>query len=189
MAEITPIKLSEVSDRIISIRGKAVLLDRDVAELYGVETKRINEALRNNPEKFPDGYVLTLQHAETQNVVENFDRLKNLQYSTVDPHAFTERGLYMLATILKSKKATETTIAIIDSFAKMREITRNIAAIHNEPNNDKQKGLIQRTGELINDLLLDDGETVATESTIELNLMALKLKHTIKRTKGKQGDE
>ena len=69
---------TEVSERIIKMRGVDVLLDRDVAALYGVETKRINEALRNNPDKFPRGYVFTLQHAEKQELVEKFDRFKTL---------------------------------------------------------------------------------------------------------------
>lgn len=121
-------QIEKVQNMIMSIRGQQVIIDRDVAELYGVETKRVNEAIRNNPEKFPDGYVLTLQHSETQYVVENFDRFKTLKHSTVDPHAFTERGLYMLATILKSPIATKTTIAIIDTFAKLRQIQRTIMA-------------------------------------------------------------
>lgn len=95
----------------------------------------------------------------------------------------------MLATILKSKRATQTTIAIIDSFAKLRELTRNIEAIHNESDNAKQKGLIQRTGELLSDLLVDDTDTTETESTIELNLMAVKFKHTVKRTKKNKPDK
>ena len=173
----------EVEARVIELRGKKVILDRDVAELYGVETKRINEAVRNNPEKFPERYCFYLKVSEKQYVVENFDRMENLRKSTVEPRAFTESGLYMLATILKSPRATQTTMAIIDSFTKLRELTRNIEAIHNEPDNAKQKGLIQRTGELLSDLLVDDTETTETESTIELNLMAVKFKHTVKRAK------
>ena len=157
--------------RIIKIRGQEVLLDRDVAELYGVETKRINEALRNNPDKFPEGYVFTLQPSEKQEVVENFDWLKTIQFSTVEPHAFTERGLYMLATILKSKLATSTTLAIIDSFVKLREISRNIAALHQERDKEKQKSLVQRTGELMNDLLLDDGETPHLQQVVAAGLV------------------
>lgn len=95
----------------------------------------------------------------------------------------------MLATILKSPRATQTTMAIIDSFAKLRELTRNIEAIHNEPDNAKQKGLIQRTGELLSDLLVDDTETTETESTIEVNLMAVKFKHTVKRTKKNKANQ
>ncbi|RGR90193.1 ORF6N domain-containing protein [Phocaeicola coprocola] len=183
------IGIKEVEARVIELRGKKVILDRDVAELYGVETKRVNEAIRNNPEKFPERYCFYLKVSEKQYVVENFDRMENLKKSTVEPRAFTESGLYMLATILKSPRATQTTMAIIDSFTKLRELTRNIEAIHNEPDNAKQKGLIQRTGELLSDLLVDDTETTETESTIELNLMAVKFKHTVKRTKKNKANQ
>jgi hypothetical protein len=173
----------EVEARVIELREQKVILDRDVAELYQTETREINKAVKNNPEKFPDGYCFTLQPSEKQYVVEKFHRMESLKKSTVEPRAFTERGLYMLATIMKSPRATQTTISIIDSFTKLRELTRNIEAIHNEPDNVKQKGLIQRTGELLSDLLVDDTDTTETESTIELNLMAVKFKHTVKRTK------
>lgn len=146
----------EVEARVIELRGQKVILDRDVAELYQTETREINKAVKNNPEKFPDGYCFTLQPSEKQYVVENFHRMERLKKSTVEPRAFTERGLYMLATIMKSPRATQTTIAIIDSFTKLRELTRNIEAIHNEPDNAKQKGLIQRTGELLSDLLVGE---------------------------------
>ncbi|WP_300724768.1 ORF6N domain-containing protein [uncultured Bacteroides sp.] len=177
----------EVEERVIELRGQKVILDRDVAELYHTETREINKAVRNNPEKFPSGYCFTLQLAEKQYVVENFHRMESLKKSTVEPRAFTERGLYMLATILKSPKATQTTIAIIDSFTKLRELTRNIDAIHNEPDSGNQKKLIERTGELLSDLL-DNTETTETESSIELNLMAVKFKHTVKRSKKHKAD-
>lgn len=184
MEKITQtISTLEVEARVIELRGTKVILDRDAAELYEVETKRINEAVRNNPEKFPERYCFHLQVSEKQHVVENFDLMKNLKKSTVEPRAFTEGGLYMLATILKSPRATQTTIAIIDAFTQLRELTRNIGAIHNEPDSNKQKGLIQRTGELLSDLLTDDAEVTETESFIELNLMAIKFKHTVKHTK------
>lgn len=179
----------EVEARVIELRGQKVILDRDVAELYQTETREINKAVKNNPEKFPDGYCFTLQPSEKQYVVENFHRMERLKKSTVEPRAFTERGLYTLATIMKSPRATQTTIAIIDSFTKLRELTRNIEAIHNEPDNAKQKRLIQRTGELLSDLLVDDTDTTETESTIELNLMAVKFKHTVKRTKKSKPDK
>ena len=92
----------EVESRIILLRDQPVLIDADVAELYGVETKRINEAVRNNPHKFPDGYFFVLDDTEKKEVVENFDHLKKLRFSPVVPTAFTERGLYMLATILRT---------------------------------------------------------------------------------------
>lgn len=180
--EIQLINTSEVESRMITLRDQQVLIDRDVAALYGVETKRVNEAVRNNPEKFPCGYIFNLQQPEYQQLVENFDRFKTLKHST-STHAFTERGLYMLATILKSPKATQTTIAIIESYAKVKELARNIEKIHNEEDNAKQKDLIARTGELFSDLLVDETELTETESTIELNLMAVKFKHTVKRSK------
>ena len=92
----------EVESRIIVLRDQPVLIDADVAELYGVETKRINEAVRNNPHIFPDGYFFVLDDTEKKEVVENFDHLKKLRFSPVVPTAFTERGLYMLATILRT---------------------------------------------------------------------------------------
>ncbi len=98
MSDLIPFTTNDVMARIIKIRGQEVLLDRDVAELYGVETRDINKAVRNNPDKFPDGYIFTLQRSEKQELVENFHRFKTIQFSTVEPHAFTERGLYMLAT-------------------------------------------------------------------------------------------
>ena len=92
----------EVESKIITLRDQQVILDSDVAELYGVETKRINEAVSNNPEKFPEGYVLMLTNEEKTEVVEIFDHLSKLRFSPQLPKAFTEKGLYMLVTILKS---------------------------------------------------------------------------------------
>ena len=96
------IETQEIETRLIVLRGQKVLIDRDVAELYGVETKRVNEAVKNNPDKFLEGYFFTLQGVEKQQLVENFDHFKTLKNSPVEPRAFTEKGLYMLATILKS---------------------------------------------------------------------------------------
>ncbi len=86
----------DVEDKIIEIRKKHVIIDSDVAQLYGVETKRINEAVSRNPEKFPEGYFVE------QEVVANCDHLASLKFSPNLPKAFTEKGLYMLATLLKS---------------------------------------------------------------------------------------
>ena len=89
----------DVEERVLVLRNQRVLIDSDVAELYGIETKRVNEAVRNNPEKFPYGYIFVLDKYEKQEVVENFGHLNKLKFSKVQPTAFTERGLYMLATI------------------------------------------------------------------------------------------
>ena len=168
---------SEVKELIIELRGEKVLIDRDVAKLYGVETKRINEAVKNNRDKFPNGYMFSLQ------VSENFDRFSSLKHSPVEPKAFTEKGLYMLATILRSPRATATTFAIIESFFKLRTLVRNVNIMATEYDEEKRKSLVQRSGELLNELLTDEGDITETESSIELNLYALKMKRTVKRTK------
>jgi len=93
------IKFNAVEEKIIVIRSIPVLLDSDVAELYGVETRDINKAVKNNPDKFPSGYVFELNKKEK--VVENFHHLEAIKFSPVLPKAFTEKGLYMLATIHK----------------------------------------------------------------------------------------
>lgn len=177
------IKFSDVRDKVVRLRDQDVLLDADVAELYGVETKRVNEAVRNNPDKFPDGYILELQQSEKQYVVENFDHLQGLKKSPVTPKAFTEKGLYMLATIMKSERATQTTIAIIEAFAKLRELSRTIGEMSTNPDGFKQKRLMQKSGEIMADLFGEDMQTTDTETEIELNFAVLKLKHTIKRRK------
>ena len=177
------VKFSDVRDKVVQLRNQDVLLDFSVAELYGVETKRVNEAVRNNPDKFPDGYIFELEQAEKQYVVENFDHMQGLKKSPVPPKAFTEKGLYMLATILKSPQATQTTIAIIEAFAKLRELSRTIGEMSANPDRFKQKTLMQKSGEIMADLFGEDMQTTDTETEIELNFAVLKLKHTVKRKK------
>lgn len=170
-----------IENKIVIIREQKVILDSDVAELYGVETKRINEAVKNNPDKFPDGYILYLSMDEavaSRSKISTLKRGENLKYA---PKAFSERGLYMLATILKSPKATETTIAIIETFTKVRELSRNITQLSEQSEKSQQKSMMQKSGELISDILSDDFQTVGTETTIEFNLSVLKVKHTVKK--------
>jgi len=110
------LSLDVIEDKLVAVRNKKVLLDKDVAVLYGVETKRVNEAVKNNPEKFPEGYVIYLDEEEAEFLRSNFSTLEmegRGKYSKYQLKAFTDKGLYMLATILKSPKATETTLAII----------------------------------------------------------------------------
>ena len=172
-----------VDDKIIEIQNQHVIVDSDVAELYGVETKRINEAVKNNPGKFPEGYVITLNESGKNELVENFDRFNGLKHSSVFPKAFTEKGMYMLATILKSSKATETTIAIVETFSKVRDIERTIKAIPQTPQNSpKYQELMQKTGDLISDLVVpEDLDTSETEASIEVNLALVKFKYTVKK--------
>lgn len=181
MSEIIGFK--EVEGKVLTVRGQNVLLDRDVANLYGVETKRVNEAVSNNPDKFPEGYVIKLDNREKDELVENFDRFNMLKHSSANPSAFTEKGLYMLATILKSPKATQTTIAIVETFAKMRELSRAIAQLSDTQDEDQQKSLMQKSGEILADILDNDLEVAGEETTIEINFAIMKIKHTIKRDK------
>ena len=102
------VKYEQVKDKIITLRGKQVILDSDVAQLYGVETRVVNQAVKNNPDKFPKGYILTLDNQELADLRSKFltSSWGGRRYA---PNAFTESGLYMLATILKSERATQTT--------------------------------------------------------------------------------
>ena len=175
------IKYEQVKDRIITLRNEPVLLDTDVAALYGVETKRVNEAVKNNPDKFPDGFLMTLTDAEKQEVVENFDHLQKLKFSPVNPTAFTESGLYMLATILKSPRATQTTIAIIKAFVQLREMARTMQAAAMAEDAQEKKSLMQKSGELIGDILGSQFETTGTETEIELDFAIVKIRHKLIR--------
>lgn len=172
----------EVENKIICLRDQQVILDADVAELYGVETKRVNEAVSNNPEKFPKGYVFLLTSQEKVEVVENFDHLYKLRFSPSNPKAFTEKGLYMLATILKSPKAVETTIAIVEAYAKLKELSRVIVEIPQQEENEQvQKTLLQRGGQLVEGIMSDMLPKQSSETSFELNLAMFKFKHSVKR--------
>ena len=191
---LMPVSIDDVHDKIIVLRGEPVILDRDLAKLYGVQTKDVNRAVSNNPRKFPSGYtfvldnqdvaemrskilITSLEGAENEKVKPVFSR------SHYNPVAFTERGLYMMATILKSRQAELTTIAIIDTFASVKELTRTLRELNNTEKQDEQKGLLKKSGELIGEIIGNDMATAETETELELNFAVLKLKHTIKRKK------
>ncbi len=176
------IRMEEIEDLIIEIRGEKVLLDSDVAKIYGVETKRVNEAVKNNLEKFPEGYIVELNDYEWQNLKSKFST-SSWGGKRKLPKAFTEKGLYMLATILKSKRATEATIAIIETFTKIRNLTKNLKTLSEITDKQKQKELIKKSGEIISEIIDDELQTNETETTIELNFAVLKFKHTIKKKK------
>lgn len=180
------VKFNDVEDRIISLHHAQVLLDCDVADLYGVATKRINEAVKNNPDKFPEGYFFEVTVEELKSLRSKNSTLKTGergQHTKYVPKVFTEKGLYMLATILKSERATQTTIAIVETFARIRELARNITQIPDTLDEQTQNQLMQRSGKIVADLLDEELQTTGTETSIELNLAVLKFKHTIKREK------
>lgn len=185
-ASQTLVTTKEVEACMLPVRGQQVLIDRDVAALYGVETKRINEAVRNNPDKFPEGYIFELTEAETEEVKaitaknddfadEKFDRKTVSSKTRYAPKAFTDRGLYMLATILKSPRATQTTIAIIDTFAKVKELSRCLSAMKEDMDMETKQSLVQRIGTLLNELIQTDDKESNGNVAMELNMMSVSL--------------
>ena len=140
----------EIKNMIYEIRGKQVMLDSDLAKLYHVETKRINEAVKNNMEKFPERFSWKLTEEESKNfLVENFDQ-KNMEtrggrYRC--PRVFTEQGVAMLATILKSKVATQVSIRIMDAFVAMRKYISSDLIEHSKMliNHENRLTLLENT--------------------------------------------
>lgn len=179
-----------VKARMVAIRGQMTLLDRDVAELYGVATREINQAVRNNPGKFPEGYVVQMSESEFSDwrskilISDLPDETKNgirkgLRHR---PFVFTERGLYMLATILKGERAVRTTLAIIETYAQVRELARTMEALQTvEDGGAKQQTLLRRTGEILANVVSDNLKTETSETEIELNFAVVKIRHKIIR--------
>lgn len=175
--------LEQVRQKIVLVRGCQVILDSDVAALYGVETREINQAVRNNPEKFPNGYVFELDRQELAYLRSKILTANVSSKSRVFPKAFTEKGLYMLATILKSPQATQTTIAIIETFANVRQLKRELRALHEETDAKRQQSKMQHFGEMLSNIVMPDLETSETESSMEINFLIGKIKHTVRRVK------
>ncbi len=174
------VKIENLTKLIIEIRDEKVLLDADVAVVYGVETKRINEAVKNNPDKFPQDYMFELSGVEFADLRSKTSTAKFAK-TRVAPKAFTEKGLYMMATILRSQQAVEATFAIIETFSKIRELSRSIKELSVIQDKAEQKSLMQKSGELMAEIFDEDLQTSDTETSIELNFAVLKFKHTIKK--------
>jgi len=170
----------DVDSKIVEIRKTKVLLDSDVAILYGVGTKEVNQAVKNNLNKFPKGYVIAVTKNDVQGLRSKI-LTANLNKSRVLPKAFTEKGLYMLATILKSPQATQTTLAIIETFGKIRELKRTVGELAKKTQEEEKKPLMQKSGEIISDILGDSLNVSETETTFEINLAVMNIKHTVKR--------
>ena len=180
---VCPAMLSEVRENIVVMRGVPVIADADVAALYGVETKRINEAVRNNPDKFPADYMFELSADELSDLRSKFSSTKVSSKSRSQTKVFTEKGLYMLATVLKSKNALSVTFAIIETFAKVRNLKRELKNLHKGTKSDEMSDKIRHFGEMLSDIVMPDLETQETESVLELNFFIGKIKHTVKRVK------
>lgn len=180
---IVLIQESDVAAKIAVIRGLPVIADADVADLFDVETRRINEAVKNNPNKFPKHYMFELTKSELRTLRSKISTTKVSSKSRSVTKVFTERGLYMLATILKSEKATDVTFAIIETFAKVRSLKRELVELHKEVDKQKQASKMKHFGEVLSDIVMPELSTSETESTLELNFIIGKIKHTVKRVK------
>jgi len=114
---ITPERIERA---ILLIRGQRVMLDADLAELYGVLTKALNQAVKRNPDRFPPDFMFRLTRREKREVVTNCDHLRRLKFSPALPSAFTEHGALMLANVLNSRRAVEVSVFIVRAFLKLR---------------------------------------------------------------------
>ena len=129
MNEIITINEENIKNKIFTIRGFQVMLDRDLAELYEVETKVFNQAVKRNENRFPDDFRFQLSETEKIELVTNCDRFNSLKHSSVNPYAFTEQGVSMLSAVLKSDIAVDISVRIIRSFASMRKFISNNALV------------------------------------------------------------
>ena len=183
-SNIVAIDINAVKSRMLQVRGQQVLLDRDVAALYGVETRIINQAVRNNPEKFPAGYVAELSSDEFTTLRSKSLTANVSSKSRALPKVFTERGLYMLATILKGERAVRTTLAIIETYAQVRAMVRDMEALQSlKDGSDEQASKLAQAGHKLASLIGDNLSTDSTKTTIELNLAVLKITQEVTRSK------
>ncbi len=132
---------SEIGSRIFELRGVLVMLDRDIAQLYGVETRRLNEQVRRNIERFPEDFMFQLTEMELENLMSHFATSKSTHGGVRKlPYAFTEEGIYMLSSVLKSKEAVKVHIVIIRTFKKLREFSMHYNALAKKIMEVERKG-------------------------------------------------
>ena len=141
------IPVESIVKKIIVLRGEKVLLDRDLAELYEVLTKVLNQAVKRNERRFPSDFMFRLTKQEKKELVTNCDRFRTLKHSSVLPRAFTEQGVAMLSSVLNSDRAIGVNIAIMRAFVKLRvmlashkDLTRKIAEL--EKKYDEQFAIV-----------------------------------------------
>lgn len=114
--------LEQIASRILTLRGQKVMIDADLAELYGVPTKRLNEQVKRNPQRFPEDFMFQLTEAEKEQVVANCDHLQKLKFSKALPYAFTEHGAIQAANVLNSPQAVEVGVYVVRAFVRLREL-------------------------------------------------------------------
>ena len=114
------ISVDKIEDRIFQIRGKKVMLDKDLAQLYQVSTKAVNQAVKRNIGRFPEDFMFVITEKEKEEVVTNCDHLKSLKFSHQRQYAFTEQGVAMLSGVLTGDRAVNVNIQIMRAFVKLR---------------------------------------------------------------------
>lgn len=128
-----------IEAKILTIRNQQVMIDRDLAELYGTETKVLNQAVKRNIERFPEDFMFALDKSEKDELVTNCDRFETMKHSSVMPYAFTEQGVAMLSSVLRSPTAVEVNIQIMRAFVAMRHFLQNNAQVFSEINTIKKQ--------------------------------------------------
>lgn len=178
-----PITYDQVKDKIIEVRKQNVILDNDVADLYGVETREINQAIKRNTNKFPSGYIIELSNIEWNEVRSQIVTSPLGGGRAYKPKAFTERGLYMLATILKSPQAINTTIVIIDTFAKLKELTQAVYQFAKAKSDEQRVKIFENSTSIVADLL--DNKLIVSqhETTFKIKLPFFEITRKITRVK------
>ena len=122
MSKDLTLSQQHIENRIFTIRGKQVMFDRDLAEMYQVEVKRLNEQVKRNIDRFPETFRFQLNSQEKDELVANCDRFESLKHSTVNPYAFTEQGVAMLSAVLRSEIAVKVSIQIMNAFVELRKL-------------------------------------------------------------------
>jgi prophage antirepressor-like protein len=185
-------KFNTFENKLIKLKDKLVLLDKDVANLYEIEPKRLREQLKRNIEKFPKDYAYQLTDGDMK-IMESQNATPSKKYfGGTNPWVFTEKGLYMVATILKSKNALNATFQIIETFSKIKELSRNINAIMKTTDENIQKELAQKSNHILEEIIEieadvleddEDGEVIETTTKFEFNLGFAKVSRSVKRVK------
>ncbi len=185
------IKFESLESKLIKKNGELVLLDKDVADLYGIESKKLRQQLKRNIDKFPNDYAMQLTDNELNDMVSQNVTPSKQQFGGSLPYVFTEKGLYMVATILKSKKAIQATFTIIETFANIKKLSRNLNSIDEDQTKEEQKKLVLESNILLEKVIdiepvreIKDDNITEIETTIELNLGFAKVSRIIKTKKG-----
>lgn len=133
------VPLENIQSRILLIRGEKVMIDADLAKLYGVTTRRLNEQVKRNKDRFPVDFMFQLTADEKEQVVANCDHLQNLKYSPNLPYAFTEHGAIMLASVLNSQRAIEASLFVVRAFVRLRDLLATHKELGQKLNEHEQR--------------------------------------------------